>query len=698
MKDKKVLPKKNPTASEISTKVMNLYYGFYGYEYNELDEKLVKEMLKDPDIFSAWNSRKNCIQAREWKITSTDKNEALENEIELRFSGLNMSTIIGEILDSKIFRRTFHEITWKEPFDWKYDKLIKEPNYIFKLDQTTGKWTFNNGNALPEDKFIISVNQATHEQPFGESLFLPLMKTFERKNLSYTSIYNFIKRFYDIIMWYIYDDSQEEEEILEQMRAMKKVKGQDVLGLPSLNGDNAGLNKSFGFMTLENFSTETQQTILRLCVQEIEMVIKGASFAKAGDTAGSYSKDSVSNEVRNDIIESDVKYLRDILQQLIIIDAEYFGYDSNTIYFSFIKGEDKLKKAEIKEKEETADKIEAEKLSVIKSLGFDISAEYISERFRIPMNAISKSKLEFEEFEENPYLLKKKEKNRKLSERFYSEVEEEKENFIEALKKQFSKSIINSVDDIQINLEFPERFKEILILSNLYGMANISDGNIIDEFEESNPFKMKFNEAIKYFMNKIPNVYERFEAISDKYISNNFWIKKITDLELTKKVKKSLEVALNEGKTLEYWKKNIDLKGMSDWYLETVFRTNIGSAYSAGRYEQQMNGISDFPYWLFDAVMDNRTSELCSELDGKIYRADNPIWQKIYPPLHYNCRSDVIALSKYDLKQMNITIKSVDVYDLSKSQNYTNFLEKSVFSNNPFEINYEKLYNNKRFL
>jgi SPP1 gp7 family putative phage head morphogenesis protein len=217
-----------------------------------------------------------------------------------------------------------------------------------------------------------------------------------------------------------------------------------------------------------------------------------------------------------------------------------------------------------------------------------------------------------------------------------------------------------------------------------------------DLFSSQN-YKMKYNEAIKYFVDKVPKIYENFEAITDKYISNSFWIKKLADLELTKKVKKSLEKVLNEGKTFESWKKSIDLKALGEWYLETVFRTNVNSAYSAGRYEQQMNMKSIFEYWLYDAVMDSRTSELCSELDGKMYRADNPIWNKIYPPLHYNCRSDVIALNKTDLKAMNISQKSVDSYKIQDSEIYKEFVEKSNFANNPFDINYEKLYNDKRF-
>ena len=78
--------KEKPITKEVATKVLDLYHAFYGYDFSETNEKTVKEMLTDPDIYSAWESRKNCIQAREWKIRSINKNEALEKEIELRFA------------------------------------------------------------------------------------------------------------------------------------------------------------------------------------------------------------------------------------------------------------------------------------------------------------------------------------------------------------------------------------------------------------------------------------------------------------------------------------------------------------------------------------------------------------------------------------------------------------------------------------
>ncbi len=264
------------------------------------------------------------------------------------------------------------------------------------------------------------------------------------------------------------------------------------------------------------------------------------------------------------------------------------------------------------------------------------------------------------------------------------------------MKNSFNGSILNSENDIVIDVNFSERFDELLILSNLYGMYNVSEINLMEFEEKVNPFKIKFAEAIKYFADKVPVIYEKFDTITAKFREQKFWVKKLTDLELTKKVKASIQNSLKNGSTFEQWKKSVDLKGLSDLYLENVFRTNMTTAYSNGRYEQQVDMDSVFKYWLYDAVMDNRTSLICSELDGRIYRSDNPIWNIIYPPNHYGgCRSDVIALSDYDIRIMGIKSKDIDTFDVQNTEVYKKFVEKSEFANNPFNVDYQKMYTEK---
>jgi SPP1 gp7 family putative phage head morphogenesis protein len=80
--------------------------------------------------------------------------------------------------------------------------------------------------------------------------------------------------------------------------------------------------------------------------------------------------------------------------------------------------------------------------------------------------------------------------------------------------------------------------------------------------------------------------------------------------------------------------------------IETIVRTNYNDAYNQGRLTMfQAPDVA--PYiaaYQYSAIIDDRTTDVCRILDGKVYRADNPIWAQITPPNHYNCRSLLIPV------------------------------------------------------
>ncbi|MCB4425588.1 phage head morphogenesis protein [Xenorhabdus nematophila] len=92
--------------------------------------------------------------------------------------------------------------------------------------------------------------------------------------------------------------------------------------------------------------------------------------------------------------------------------------------------------------------------------------------------------------------------------------------------------------------------------------------------------------------------------------------------------------------------------------LATIYRTNVATAYQAGRYQQQLASTDTHPYWQYIAVMDGRTRKSHATMHGRVFRFDDPIWDKLYPPNDWGCRCRVRALTAEQVKRMGLTVES----------------------------------------
>jgi SPP1 gp7 family putative phage head morphogenesis protein len=159
-----------------------------------------------------------------------------------------------------------------------------------------------------------------------------------------------------------------------------------------------------------------------------------------------------------------------------------------------------------------------------------------------------------------------------------------------------------------------------------------------------------------------------------------FTVAGVMKVDVLQDIRAELDRALAEGRTLNDFKKDLiprlqakgwwgklaqtDMatgemhgKGLTPRRLDTIFRTNLQSAYMAGRYRQMManvEGVGGRPWWQYVAIMDSRTRPQHSALHGRVFRYDDPFWQKFYPPLGFNCRCRVRAYTDAEIKARGI--------------------------------------------
>ena len=74
---------------------------------------------------------------------------------------------------------------------------------------------------------------------------------------------------------------------------------------------------------------------------------------------------------------------------------------------------------------------------------------------------------------------------------------------------------------------------------------------------------------------------------------------------------------------------------------KTTLRTALTTIESRAVADVIAENQGVFSGWRFTAVLDDRTSEQCASLDGRVFPLDN---QEFYPPLHFNCRSTAVPV------------------------------------------------------
>lgn len=99
---------------------------------------------------------------------------------------------------------------------------------------------------------------------------------------------------------------------------------------------------------------------------------------------------------------------------------------------------------------------------------------------------------------------------------------------------------------------------------------------------------------------------------------------------------------------------------LKEKHAQVVARTNIQTAYHWGHYRQLTTPavVQTFPIWAFDVVDDDDTSDICLALVGQAYPADSSIWDSLYPPNHYNCRTTVVALTSAEAAEQGFAVQT----------------------------------------
>lgn len=193
------------------------------------------------------------------------------------------------------------------------------------------------------------------------------------------------------------------------------------------------------------------------------------------------------------------------------------------------------------------------------------------------------------------------------------------------------------------------------MLAQLEGAAHEPDSlQLAEDIGTPTFVGLPFTEAKDFFAKKKIMSPGEFRALDDRYKARGFAIAGVTNRLVLEDAHSAISAAISDGvgerETMKRIKAAFVSRGVAspgDFHLQTVFDQNCLQAYAAGRYAQLTHAdvIKTRPYWQYRTVGDNRVRPAHRAMNGKIFPANSPVWQKWFPPNGYRCRCGVESLS-----------------------------------------------------
>ena len=196
------------------------------------------------------------------------------------------------------------------------------------------------------------------------------------------------------------------------------------------------------------------------------------------------------------------------------------------------------------------------------------------------------------------------------------------------------KSRISRLEQIQAQIYAKAKMiypKEELEQTMCYkGVINQSYYKAIYDTQIGSGYDFSFNTIDQRTINQLLS-----EKWSGKNYSQRIWTN--TDI-LAETLSQYVGAALLSGQSIQKTSKQIrDRFNVSKYYSERLVRTEtnyFNNQADAMAYQEM--GIDKY---VFVATLDNRTSEICQEMDNKVFDYDKMSVGENFPPLHPNCRS-----------------------------------------------------------
>lgn len=647
--------------------------GYWGYVPNPNGEffwkagispyRALKDITFVPEVEAAVIAREAAVIGDEFQIVGEDEN--IVDFVKENLLSVNPRRVFRSIYEAVWYGfAVLQHPMIKTNGRWKYELIEALPGDWFSFTSSRELVPYNDFEA---DPFVLDVGNLAKEgelvqyrssfiNPYGESQLARVFwaATWLRGDMEYRV--NYITRFGDdsILASTEVSSPQKREELRRAVAEFRASGGMIV----------DGTDKFEILKTEKTGTSHLFKTFYDTCTEQINKLILGHASA-LNSTPGKLGNDQGLSIVRQDIMADDKKLIEDTVNNLVAHLCMVNNFKETPAFRWVPEKED-----------ETAKIARDEKLA---AMGFKLSEDYIRSAYGFNEGDIrtdvSQTLADGNKEKEIAASFSERFKNKKeqLHEKYFEDFDRLIEKHYKALTKPFealNKGLIKALQraefwedafaetaELGAKAEIPfENFALDLLVSEAIGrnqvltrLKGLQSAGFADE--DAVPYFSTFEEARNWFVKKKVLSSEEYKKLDEELKQYAFTVTGLAKTEHTAKILDVLTKAYDEGSSYNGFKKNLtgfreEIAGISETQLQLVYRQNMTSAFSEGRFKQMMQAADIFPNWEYVTVGDHRVRPAHAAMDGEVRRYDDPFWNAWYPPNGFNCRCVVEVTDK----------------------------------------------------
>lgn len=187
-------------------------------------------------------------------------------------------------------------------------------------------------------------------------------------------------------------------------------------------------------------------------------------------------------------------------------------------------------------------------------------------------------------------------------------------------------------------------------------------------------------EAIAFFRQKGYRTSFSYLDMMHRAHSDAFTVAGVTRLDVLQDIRAQVDDAIANGSTMADFRKDMQERlTAKGWWkpvevtddatgeakivdlrrsrrLETIFDTNLRTAYAAGQWTRIQRTKKALPFLCYKCVLDNRVRPLHRGWHNVVLPVDHPWWQTHFPPCDWRCRCGVVQMTEGMVKRAGLRV------------------------------------------